>query len=226
MSRAEVRVGEEVTGRIGPGLLVLLGAGDEDTDADLGYMVDKVVGLRIFADDDGNMNRSVVDVGGSLLVVSQFTLYGDARKGRRPSFVKAMAPGPAEQMYERFVARGARDGRSGRDGTISRDDARRARQRRTRDAVARFEAAVLTRTPTSMVVVRVAVASVVAITLATGARASEPEMFGMGARTPGMAGTGVGRRRRLRRDLHESGGSRRADGAAADARLRARAVTS
>jgi D-aminoacyl-tRNA deacylase len=104
VSRAEVRVGDEVTGRIGPGLCVLLGAGDEDTDDDLGYLVDKVVGLRIFADDEGNMNRSVVDVGGSLLVVSQFTLYGDARKGRRPSFVKAMAPGPAEQMYERFVA--------------------------------------------------------------------------------------------------------------------------
>ncbi len=104
MSRAEVRVGAEVTGRIGRGLVVLLGAGDDDTDADLGYMVDKVVGLRIFADDDGNMNRSVVDVGGALLIVSQFTLYGDARKGRRPSFVKAMPPGPAEQLYERFVA--------------------------------------------------------------------------------------------------------------------------
>lgn len=104
VSRAEVRVGAEVTGRIGRGLLVLLGAGDDDTDADLGYLVDKVVGLRIFPDDDGNMNRSVVDVGGALLVVSQFTLYGDARKGRRPSFVKAMPPGPAEQMYENFVA--------------------------------------------------------------------------------------------------------------------------
>ena len=104
VSRAEVRVGAEVTGRIGHGLVVLLGAGDDDADADLGYLVDKVVGLRIFADDEGNMNRSVVDVGGALLVVSQFTLYGDARKGRRPSFVKAMAPGPAEQMYEKFVA--------------------------------------------------------------------------------------------------------------------------
>ena len=97
-------MGAEVTGRIGRGLLVLLGAGDDDTDSDLQYMVEKVVGLRIFPDDDGNMNRSVVDVGGALLVVSQFTLYGDARKGRRPSFVKAMAPGPAEQLYERFVA--------------------------------------------------------------------------------------------------------------------------
>ena len=104
MSRAEVRVGAEVTGRIGRGLVVLLGAGDDDTDTDLDYLVEKVVGLRIFADDEGNMNRSVVDVGGALLIVSQFTLYGDARKGRRPSFVKAMAPGPAEQLYEKFVA--------------------------------------------------------------------------------------------------------------------------
>jgi D-tyrosyl-tRNA(Tyr) deacylase len=104
VSRGEVRVAEEVTGRIGRGLVVLLGAGEDDTEDDLTYLVDKVVGLRIFPDDDGNMNRSVVDVGGALLVVSQFTLYGDARKGRRPSFVKAMAPAPAEQLYERFVA--------------------------------------------------------------------------------------------------------------------------
>jgi D-aminoacyl-tRNA deacylase len=104
VSRGEVRVGEDVTGRIGHGLVVLLGAGDDDTENDLTYLVDKIVGLRIFADEDGNMNRSVVDIGGALLVVSQFTLYGDARKGRRPSFVKAMAPGPAEQLYDRFVA--------------------------------------------------------------------------------------------------------------------------
>jgi D-tyrosyl-tRNA(Tyr) deacylase len=103
VSRAEVRVGGDVTGRIGHGLCVLVAAGDDDTDADLEYLVEKVVGLRIFADDEGHMNRSVVDVGGALLVVSQFTLYGDARKGRRPSFVKAMAPEPAERFYERFV---------------------------------------------------------------------------------------------------------------------------
>ncbi len=104
VSRAEVRVGGDVTGRIGHGLCVLVAAGYDDGDADLEYLVDKVVGLRIFADDEGHMNRSVVDVGGALLVVSQFTLYGDARKGRRPSFIKAMAPEPAEQFYERFVA--------------------------------------------------------------------------------------------------------------------------
>jgi D-tyrosyl-tRNA(Tyr) deacylase len=104
VSRAEVRVGDEVTGRIGAGLVALVGAGDDDSESDVAYMVDKIVGLRIFADDGGNMNRSVVDIGGALLIVSQFTLYGDARKGRRPSFVKAMAPGPAEQLYDRFVA--------------------------------------------------------------------------------------------------------------------------
>jgi D-tyrosyl-tRNA(Tyr) deacylase len=103
VSRAEVRIAGEVVGKIGAGLVVLIAAGDDDTDEDLVYMADKIVGLRIFADDTGNMNRSVVDVSGALLVVSQFTLYGDARKGRRPSFVKAMAPGPAEAMYERFV---------------------------------------------------------------------------------------------------------------------------
>ncbi|HEY2743670.1 MAG TPA: D-aminoacyl-tRNA deacylase [Polyangia bacterium] len=104
VSRAEVRVGGDVTGRIDHGLCVLVAAGDDDTDADLAYLVDKIVGLRIFADDEGNMNRSVVDVGGALLIVSQFTLYGDARKGRRPSFIKAMAPASAEPFYERFVA--------------------------------------------------------------------------------------------------------------------------
>lgn len=104
VTRAEVRVGDEVTGRIGAGLVALVAAGDDDTNDDVAYMVEKIVGLRIFADDAGNMNRSVVDVGGALLVVSQFTLFGDARKGRRPSFVKAMAPGPAETLYEQFVA--------------------------------------------------------------------------------------------------------------------------
>jgi D-tyrosyl-tRNA(Tyr) deacylase len=104
VSRAEVRVDGEVVGRIGRGLLVLVAAGVDDGDADLAYTVDKVVNLRVFADDAGNMNRALGDVGGALLVVSQFTLYGDCRKGRRPSFVAAMPPGPAEQMYERFVA--------------------------------------------------------------------------------------------------------------------------
>jgi D-tyrosyl-tRNA(Tyr) deacylase len=104
VSRAEVRVDGAVVGRVGRGLLVLVGAADDDADADVAYLADKVVGLRIFADENGQMNKSVAEVGGGLLVVSQFTLYGDCRKGRRPSFVKAMAPGPAEQLYEKFVA--------------------------------------------------------------------------------------------------------------------------
>jgi D-tyrosyl-tRNA(Tyr) deacylase len=103
--RAEVRVGADVVGRIGVGLLALVAAADDDGMNDVEYIVDKLVGLRIFADEAGNMNRSVVDVGGSLLIVSQFTLYGDARKGRRPSFTKAMSPAPAEQLYEHVVAR-------------------------------------------------------------------------------------------------------------------------
>jgi D-aminoacyl-tRNA deacylase len=104
VTRAEVRVGDEVTGRIGAGLVALVAAGDDDGSDDVASMVDKIIGLRIFPDDAGNMNRSLVDVGGALLVVSQFTLFGDTRKGRRPSFVKAMAPGPAEALYDQFVA--------------------------------------------------------------------------------------------------------------------------
>jgi D-tyrosyl-tRNA(Tyr) deacylase len=104
VSRAEVRVDGAVVGKIGKGFLALVAAGDDDTDEDVSYLADKVVGLRVFPDENGQMNRALADVGGALLVVSQFTLFGDCRKGRRPSFVKAMAPGPAEQMYEKFVA--------------------------------------------------------------------------------------------------------------------------
>ena len=86
-----------------PGLLVLLGVGRGDGEDDLQWLVRKVCGLRIFPDERGHMNRSVVDVGGSLLVVSQFTLYGDCRKGRRPSFVDAMDPDEATQWVDRFV---------------------------------------------------------------------------------------------------------------------------
>ena len=105
VSRAEVRVDGEVTGSIGHGILLLLAAGEGDEDSDIDWMLEKVTHLRIFADDEGKMNRSVLDVGGGLLVVSQFTLYGDCRKGRRPSFVKAMEPVGAEAMYEEFVKR-------------------------------------------------------------------------------------------------------------------------
>jgi D-tyrosyl-tRNA(Tyr) deacylase len=107
VTRAEVRVAGAVTGRIGPGLLVLLGAGQGDTEADVDYLVEKLANLRIFEDDAGKMNRSLLDTGGGLLAVSQFTLYGDARKGRRPSFTDALEPVAAERLYERFVA-GAR----------------------------------------------------------------------------------------------------------------------
>lgn len=102
VSRAEVRVDGEVTGAIDQGLVVLLGCGKGDGDDDLEYLVEKLIHLRIFADDDGRMNRSLLDVGGQMLVVSQFTLYADTRKGRRPSFVNAMKPGPADELYERF----------------------------------------------------------------------------------------------------------------------------
>jgi len=105
VSRAEVRVDDEITGSIDAGIMLLLGAGEGDDLDDLEYVLEKTIHLRIFADDDGKMNLSLLDVGGELLVVSQFTLYGDTRKGRRPSFVHAMAPEPAETLYDTFVAR-------------------------------------------------------------------------------------------------------------------------
>ncbi len=100
VSRAKVTVGDRITGSIDHGLLVLLGAGAGDAAADLTYVVDKIVHLRIFADDAGKMNRSVLDVGGGVLVVSQFTLYGDARQGRRPAFTGALEPVAAKALYE------------------------------------------------------------------------------------------------------------------------------
>lgn len=102
--RAQVTVEGQVVGAIERGLVVLLGAGKGDGDADLAYVVDKVVNLRIFPDDEGKLNRSVLELGGGVLLVSQFTLYGDTRKGRRPAFVDALEPGPAEALYERAVA--------------------------------------------------------------------------------------------------------------------------
>jgi len=105
VSRASVKVGEEFTGRIGEGLLVLLGVAQDDTESDSNYLAEKVAGLRIFEDDEGKMNRSVIDIGGAVLAVSQFTLFGDARKGKRPSFDAAARPGRARELYEHFVAR-------------------------------------------------------------------------------------------------------------------------
>lgn len=103
VSRAEVRVAGEVTGRIGPGLVVLLGVGRDDTESEAAWMLDKIAGLRIFADEAGKMNLCLEDIRGGLLVVSQFTLYGDTRKGRRPSFIDAAPPELAVALYERFV---------------------------------------------------------------------------------------------------------------------------
>ena len=103
VSEASVTVDGVVTGEIGPGLVILLGVthGDETADAD--YLVDKIINLRIFNDAEGKMNRSLGDAGGKLLVVSQFTLYGNTRKGRRPSFIEAAAPELAEQLYDYFI---------------------------------------------------------------------------------------------------------------------------
>lgn len=105
VSRARVSVNGEVTGEIARGLLVLLGVGQRDTQPDADYLAGKIAGLRIFEDADGKMNRSLDDVGGAILVVSQFTLYGDVRKGKRPSFDAAAPPQKARELYEYFVER-------------------------------------------------------------------------------------------------------------------------
>src|ERR1700730_2289440 len=105
VSRAKVTVNEATIGEIGLGLLVLLGVGHSDTEADATYLVEKIAGLRVFEDQDGKMNRSVQDVGGSVLAVSQFTLYGDVRRGKRPSFEAAAPPEHARQLYDFFVGR-------------------------------------------------------------------------------------------------------------------------
>ena len=101
--RARVLVGEEVVGEIGVGLLVLLGVSRSDTGEDANWLAQKIIGLRLFADTDDKMNLSVADVSGSVLVVSQFTLHGDCRKGRRPSFVDAASPEIAVPLYEAFI---------------------------------------------------------------------------------------------------------------------------
>jgi len=103
VKESSVIVNGSTTGSIRSGLLVLIGIGREDTRAEADYMIDKLLGLRIFPDDSGKMNRNVAESGGSLLLVSQFTLYGDCRKGRRPSFDRAAPPQQAQELYEYFV---------------------------------------------------------------------------------------------------------------------------
>lgn len=103
VSRAEVGVGEETVGKIGPGLLVLLGIAKSDTQTDADYLAQKILGLRVFDDENGRMNVCVAETKGSVLAVSQFTLYGDVRKGRRPSFDQAAPPQVANELYEYFV---------------------------------------------------------------------------------------------------------------------------
>ena len=105
VSSSSVTVNGTVSGQIDAGLMVLIGVSVDDTEADLKYMAEKVPNLRIFDDENGVMNRSVLDVGGSILAVSQFTLYGDARGGRRPSYIRAAKPDKADELYEKLIAR-------------------------------------------------------------------------------------------------------------------------
>ena len=105
VSRASVKVNGEYTGQIAEGLLVLLGVAQEDAESDADYLAAKIASLRIFEDEEGKMNRSLVDVGGAVLAVSQFTLFGDVRRGKRPSFDAAARPERANTLYEYFVAR-------------------------------------------------------------------------------------------------------------------------
>ncbi len=104
VSRASVTVDGEIVGSIGKGFVVLFGVTHDDSETDAAYLAEKIIGLRVFEDDGGKMNLALADVAGGCLVVSQFTLYGDCRKGRRPSFVAAAGPEQAERLYESFVA--------------------------------------------------------------------------------------------------------------------------
>ncbi|HQU93032.1 MAG TPA: D-aminoacyl-tRNA deacylase [Pyrinomonadaceae bacterium] len=108
VSRAKVTVGDEITGEIGKGLLILLGVSVRDTEKDTAYLVEKVLNLRVFEDAEEKMNLSLLDIKGELLVVSQFTLYGDVTRGRRPSFIEAATPERANHLYEIFVAEAAK----------------------------------------------------------------------------------------------------------------------
>lgn len=121
VTRCCVQVDGQTTGQIGPGLLVLLGVEKEDSDKDLDYTFNKTIGLRVFEDANGKMNQSLTDVGGELLVVSQFTLLGDVRRGKRPSFIEAAPPEIANQVYEQFVERGRNAGLKVETGIFQAD---------------------------------------------------------------------------------------------------------
>lgn len=110
VSRSSVSVADSTIGSIGSGLMVLLGVAEEDTEKEADYLADKIVHLRIFEDEEGKMNRSLAECGGEMLVISQFTLMGDCRKGRRPSFVAAAPPDKARQLYDRFVEQARKGG--------------------------------------------------------------------------------------------------------------------
>ena len=138
VSEASVTVDGSVTGRIGRGLVVLLGVGSGDGEAEVNWLAEKIVGLRVFEDDEGKMNRSLAEVGGAMLVVSQFTLYGDCRRGRRPSFIEAAPPELAEQVVRGVRGAGASGGRRSRHGCVSRAHAGVAGERRAGDAVDRY----------------------------------------------------------------------------------------
>jgi len=105
VTEARVTVAGNITGQIGVGLVVLLGVARDDEDGDADYLADKIANLRVFQDDQGKMNRSILETGGQMLVVSQFTLYGDVRRGRRPSYIEAAEPDKANKLYEYFVER-------------------------------------------------------------------------------------------------------------------------
>ena len=143
VSRAQVTVNGEITGGIGLGLLVLLGVGRDDTEADATYLAEKICGLRVFEDDQGKMNRSVQEAGGSVLAVSQFTLYGDVRRGKRPSFDAAAPPEKARQLYEFFVERDSRCRIALRDRPFSGNDEGGIGERGASDNSAGFAQGVL-----------------------------------------------------------------------------------
>ena len=121
VSYANVKVDGEITGSIEQGLMVLLGAGQEDNENDIKYLSEKILNLRIFEDENEKMNLSLVDIQGEILIISQFTLYGDCRKGRRPSFDKAGLPQPAKKLYEDFVEECKKSGLKVQTGIFGAD---------------------------------------------------------------------------------------------------------